>query len=195
MNTIDKTGLCPNCKTDWNAGDILAELQKLDIFFLKNYKDMEKVAGNYGWKANSKSNLSKVKVYEYEDGTTLIECPNMKCGHVFNTNTGEEWDSMFAYKMGFKPKEKEPSLIEKMIPITREYGKTIAQIHNTIEKEKHKYPLTKEEAEEDIIHLEVENDCPFVEDQLKETKDEEKSQPATSPRPTPFDHFLKHIKK
>ncbi len=93
---IDKLGRCPNCNQNWDDGDTLTNLNKMDIFTHKLPADMLKIAAGLGYTETNKNKFSRVKVHE-RDRVILYECPNMRCGHVFNSETGEEYNSMYDY--------------------------------------------------------------------------------------------------
>lgn len=97
MKTIDKQGVCPNCETNWSGEDIYQTMRNLNVF--QNISDFElkKMAGYYGWTEEKPTKFSKAVVYTIQD-TPYLVCPNMRCGHVFNSKTGEEYESMYDMK-------------------------------------------------------------------------------------------------
>lgn len=91
---INKYGQCPNCKEEWNQGDIKQNISKLSLFGYKSDYEMSKIAGNYGWKEFSKTNFSRVSSIITEDGRELYKCPNIRCGYIFDSETEEEFDCL-----------------------------------------------------------------------------------------------------
>lgn len=94
QDKIDKFGLCPNCKTDWRSKDIHEELNSLSIFTHKTPKEMLGLANNYGWTEHNRGIFSKVIVRQLEDGRTFYICPNIRCGRVYDAETGIDYDSV-----------------------------------------------------------------------------------------------------
>lgn len=90
---FDKYGKCPNCNTDWNIGDINEVLGRLDIFSHKTEYEVRKVAANYGWTEFNKGNFSGLEVINVDD-STIGKCSNMRCGHFFNLETGDEFSRL-----------------------------------------------------------------------------------------------------
>lgn len=96
---IDRFGLCPNCQTSWKGKDVLEALSKLDCNKGKSDRELTKLAASYGWTEDNKICFSNTISHEI-DGKTLLECPKITCGHVFDRYTGEEYRSMFDAKRG-----------------------------------------------------------------------------------------------
>lgn len=87
---IDKYGKCPNCETDWNKGDIHKVLSNINMFAHKTDYDISKIAQNYGWTEFNKGNFSSLKLIEVED-KKIAQCSNIRCGHFFDLETGNEF--------------------------------------------------------------------------------------------------------
>jgi len=94
---VDKHASCPNCGKKWDGGDALENLSKLDVFFNKSKKEMDKVAAMMGYSEHNKSRFTRVIVHEKEE-VVLLECPY--CNHLFNAETAEEYASMMDFNSG-----------------------------------------------------------------------------------------------
>ena len=99
-DAINRFGVCPNCGTNWNGIDILESLSNLSCNTHKTPKELLEMAASYGYTQDNKANFSNTISHEI-NGKTLLECPKMSCGHVFNRYTGEEYKSMFDAHRGF----------------------------------------------------------------------------------------------
>lgn len=99
IDAIDRFGICPNCGTNWKGQDILEFLSEIACNSHKTQKELIAMAGNYGWTEHNKTSFSNTISHEM-DGKTLLECPKISCGHVFNRFTGEEYRSMFDAQRG-----------------------------------------------------------------------------------------------
>lgn len=99
MSKINKCGICPNCNTDWDDGDIMETISKLDVFVGKNNNSFKKLAANYGWDENTKTRFSKAKIVEINN-EIFIQCSNNTCNHIFKANTGEYYKSWQQVKRG-----------------------------------------------------------------------------------------------
>jgi hypothetical protein len=91
---VDRSGRCPCCNENWDGGDILEQLSKLDIFFMIP-KEAKKMAEKYGWTEWEKKRFSNVIGVEFEkhlQKTNMVQCP--KCRHVFNVVTGQHFRSL-----------------------------------------------------------------------------------------------------
>lgn len=97
---IDRYGLCPNCKSDWNGRDVYEDLNRLSVFSHKSPQEMTTLASNYGWSDFSKTKFSKVIIIELEDGRILYKCPEIRCGHIFDVETGFEYEDIVSAKEG-----------------------------------------------------------------------------------------------
>ena len=97
MEIIDKHGLCPHCGVSWDGKDISDELNKLSVFANKNPRKIQEIAANFGYSEENRTNFSKVIVIEIEEGI-FYKCPEMRCGKVYNSETGEEFDSIIEAK-------------------------------------------------------------------------------------------------
>lgn len=127
---LDKLGSCPSCNMKWHGGDIHENIMKMDVFTGRDYKHTLAIAGKLGYTPNNKTNFTKVKVHELLDGTILLECPNIRCGHVFNMNTEEEYDSMYNYFKGIKtqPKVEQSANLPEAEEIKRRQEKAISRM-------------------------------------------------------------------
>lgn len=96
---IDKFGNCPHCNKSWRGRDILEELKRLSVFSHLNDSGLLDLASRYGYSPQTKGNFSTVNIYFREDGI-FYQCPSIRCGHVFNAETGQEFESMWHLKRG-----------------------------------------------------------------------------------------------
>lgn len=94
MDKIDKYGLCPNCKCNWNGRDIHEELNSLSVFTHKTAAELKAIAGNYGHTEFNKPKFSKVIVVEPGGDKMFYKCPNIRCGHIFDPELGLEYESI-----------------------------------------------------------------------------------------------------
>lgn len=92
---IDKYGKCPRCEENWNAGDIKTVLSKLSIFAHKSDYELSQIATKYGWSEFDKTNFSKASSVILEDGREIFKCPNIRCGHLFDSKTEKEYSSIY----------------------------------------------------------------------------------------------------
>lgn len=92
LKQLDKYGLCPNCKTSWDGGDILEEVTKLDVYIHKTYKELASIAENYGWTEFNKIRFTRLSTTIRAD-KTLYTCPEIRCAHVFDEE-GNEYESL-----------------------------------------------------------------------------------------------------
>lgn len=97
IKRMNKLGVCPHCNTDWDGGDIYEVIVKLDVYTHKNAKEIKLLAESFGWSEFDKKHFTNVTVHTIE-GITYFKCHNMKCGYVFNSETGEEFDSLNSAK-------------------------------------------------------------------------------------------------
>ena len=92
---------CPECKANWDGGDILEELVRLkdEGTFYQNYSDADliKAAGDYGWTQENKKRFShligmelSMDDPEHYDGVSYWICP--ECGVGWCRWTGERTD-------------------------------------------------------------------------------------------------------
>lgn len=95
---IDRFGKCPNCGFNWDAGNIYEQLASLSCNIGKTEGEIKKLAENYGWTEVNKIHFTKTIAIETKDGKTFIKCPEMRCQHVFNRETGVEYKSIFEAK-------------------------------------------------------------------------------------------------
>lgn len=95
---IDKHGKCPNCNTNWDAGDIKDNLRSLNVLSHKTEYELTKAASLYGWQEEKPIKFSKVSIIVLEDKAILYKCPEIRCGHLFDANTGEEFEYLLEAK-------------------------------------------------------------------------------------------------
>lgn len=97
---LDRHGKCPNCDTSWDGGDILEHLTNMDVFTNKTPKEIEEIAtNNYGWNPVDRPRFSKLIGHDLEE-VSLMQCPNIRCCHVFDKETGQEYASVIDAKLG-----------------------------------------------------------------------------------------------
>jgi tetrahydromethanopterin S-methyltransferase subunit A len=92
---INRHGHCPSCKVNWNAGDVLESLASISAFKHKTKRELNNIAANYGYSESNNVNFSKVIIHELSVDLIFYECPNIRCRHVFNKFTGEEFKSFY----------------------------------------------------------------------------------------------------
>lgn len=97
---IDKYGDCPSCGVSWEGSDVYESLNSLSALKNKSIAEIEAIANNYGWSKETPNKFSKVIVIETEDGKIFYKCPEIRCGHVFDIETGVEYESLNAAKEG-----------------------------------------------------------------------------------------------
>lgn len=96
IDNMNKFGECPNpeCKADWDGGDILENLKKLSAFINKSNVEIEKIAlDSYGYDEQHKKHFSKVIIIHVSTGRIVYKCPH--CGSVYNAQTGERFSSLY----------------------------------------------------------------------------------------------------
>jgi len=108
---INRFGVCPNCGTNWKGDDIFESISLLGCNSHKTEKELKDIAANFGWTEHNKTSFSNTISHEI-NGKTLLECPKLSCGHVFDRYTGEEYRNMFDARRGF--------IIAKNIPAKEE---------------------------------------------------------------------------
>ena len=90
---MDKYGQCPNCKESWDGGDMLETIGAIELLSIKSKTEISYlVSSNYGYTEQNKARFSKVITHNI-DGIQLIQCPNTRCSHVFDTE-GKEYTSV-----------------------------------------------------------------------------------------------------
>lgn len=108
---IDKLGICPNCKTSWDGGDVFEVLSNMDIHSNKSSHDIQKLSATYGWSENTKTRFSNttsiIVTSENKDISkgNFIQCK--KCLHVYNINSGKEYSSIHEAKIDIQGDEKD----------------------------------------------------------------------------------------
>lgn len=95
---IDRFGKCPHCENSWRGPDIYEELLRKSVLAV-SIGDAKKAAAMYGWTETDKKRFSNVITYELEIGT-FVQCHS--CGHLFNSETSEEYRSISDVKQGRK---------------------------------------------------------------------------------------------
>jgi hypothetical protein len=104
---MDRKGKCPNCGVSWKGEDILNHLSTMDVFINEPLEKVKEIANRaFGWKEDSPESFSEVIVHS-KNGNTLYQCPNMKCMHIFDANTGEEYKSMTSFLLNITMKKDE----------------------------------------------------------------------------------------
>ena len=102
---LDRKGFCPNCKINWEGKDILEHLSDMDVFTNESEDKLKEIANkSFNWKQDNPQSFSEVIIHSY-NGKTVYQCPNIKCMHVFDPISGEEYFSMFNFKIN-KPIKK-----------------------------------------------------------------------------------------
>lgn len=124
---IDRYGSCPNCNRNWGGKDIYEHVNNMSVFQHKDEEETKEVAKAFGWREDSPTKFSHVKVHEIK-GVTVLECPNMLCGHVFDAQTGKEYASIYDYKIG-RIFERKP-VINHVTPL----GETLESIDREIKE-------------------------------------------------------------
>jgi hypothetical protein len=105
---LNRYGLCPNpeCRCNWDAGDILQNLRMLHAFTDKTSQDLVNIAFNaYGYNPQNPKNFSKVIAISIVNDTPLdinapviiippdfYQCPS--CRKVWDANTEQQFDSL-----------------------------------------------------------------------------------------------------
>lgn len=121
-NTIDKLGTCPYCNESWAGENVYQHLNMMGIHSHKSDGEVRKLAHQFGYDERNPIKFSKVIVHEIQDtNITLYQCPNIRCSHFFNKDTGEEYASMIDFKNGLTWGEKisnsDSITITKEIPL------------------------------------------------------------------------------
>lgn len=105
MEPINKQHSCPECQANWQGDDIFNHLTKMDLYVNKTPREMEVIAGYYGWTPENKltfSLLKKIEIPELAGGMTFYQCPNEKCLKVFESKTSEMYPSLRDAIIAFK---------------------------------------------------------------------------------------------
>lgn len=97
---IDRYGICPNkeCQMDWNGGDILQHLRKLDVFGEKTEEELVNLAfRGYGYEVSKPKSFSKVvAVSSSPTKIDFYQCPD--CRQVWDATTGKHYNSLMQAK-------------------------------------------------------------------------------------------------
>lgn len=102
QSPLDKHGTCPSCNTNWDAGDILDSLARLNVFSGKTLNDVAKVANSYGWTQLNQARFSNVVITIFPPTPerlrelTFYTCP--KCMSTFEITGGHRFDSIIHAK-------------------------------------------------------------------------------------------------
>lgn len=153
---IDRFGICPNCKTSWDSGDIVEILSKLDCNSGKSEAEIKSLAANYGWFEHNKVHFSTLISHEI-DGRNLLECPNIVCGHIFDRFTGQEYKSLLDVKENspiIKPLDLRPTEeVQKLVNLQKDLKEEMfsklgipEEKHNVV----HVTPQNREEIEQKL---------------------------------------------
>ena len=109
QKSLDRLGCCPNCKSNWDGGDIKQALSLMDINQFKKDDELEKLAGEYGWTKENGKRFTATKVYEVSPTPLVkfvfLECP--ECLHVFDEQNGKEYGSIYLAKQEMLTDEEE----------------------------------------------------------------------------------------
>lgn len=94
---VNRFGCCPNCKTDWNGGDVRNHLATMDVNQYRSSKEIDALAAQFGWTASNPTNFSKAKIIEVTIPTQVkkeayYECP--ECHYVYEADTGKEFRNL-----------------------------------------------------------------------------------------------------
>lgn len=100
---IDRLGDCPKCGSNWDNGDIYQYLAKLDVFVMKSAQEVIVEARKYGWTPENQKKLSRVIGIEVSDKLNFFQCPD--CLTVFNSETGEKFETINAARVNYGEKE------------------------------------------------------------------------------------------
>lgn len=97
QSPLDKHGTCPECNTNWDAGEILDTLARLNVFSGKTLNDVAKVANSYGWTQLNQARFSNViiimlPVTPIRREVVLYQCH--KCMSIFDRDTGEKFHTL-----------------------------------------------------------------------------------------------------
>lgn len=102
---LNRYGICPNpeCKTDWDAGDILDNLKRVSALSMKSEEDLVNIAfKSFGYNKLNPKHFSKViAITVISDDSRLTEphfymCPKCRC--VWDADTSQEYTSLLAGK-------------------------------------------------------------------------------------------------
>jgi hypothetical protein len=121
---IDLHGRCPNkeCNDNWDGGDILEQLGKIEAYSSMGYNDLVKLAEqSYGYTQENKKRFSRTIAIRFvpsvakdsyneylhtaeaassmKNSPDYIQCP--KCRKVYDIKTGEEFNSIPEAKSAF----------------------------------------------------------------------------------------------
>lgn len=96
---IDKYYECPKCHYNWNDGNILEVVGRLEIFNNKSTTELRTIANTFGWTPENQARFSSVVTIsigpsEATKGKTVtfFQCPG--CRQLFNSETGESFISL-----------------------------------------------------------------------------------------------------
>jgi hypothetical protein len=94
---MDMLGNCPHCNKDWDGGDIMENLMKMDCFMNIGQTALELIAiGNYGWTRENGKKFSLAVLHTIE-GKVYAECPS--CLSVFELISGERYPNIHLTKV------------------------------------------------------------------------------------------------
>lgn len=78
-------GYCPKCKTSWDGGDVLEELNKLERLKHLNENEIKRIAEELGWTEENGKRFSKLISFQlpmnhpnYSDEIEYYLCPCCK---------------------------------------------------------------------------------------------------------------------
>lgn len=95
---LDKYSDCPNCHFNWDGGNMLETLSKLDIFSGKSITELRQIASTYGWTPENQARFSNVIIITLgvaplvPEEITFYQCPG--CKYIFEPITGRDYSSL-----------------------------------------------------------------------------------------------------
>lgn len=100
---INRLGNCPNCKCNWDAGDIRERLSRMDVHQFKKPVEIDAIAAQYGWTPENLKRFSATRVHEIAPtplvGFVFLECT--ECLHAFDELSGKEYPSIYFAKNNY----------------------------------------------------------------------------------------------
>lgn len=104
---LDRYGKCPNCQAEWDGGDILNNLRRLQVLSEKTEEELVNIAfQGFGYQKSNPKNFSRViaiSVVPVEpNGINPHTTPNLymcpECRQVWDALTGKHYGSLFMAK-------------------------------------------------------------------------------------------------
>lgn len=88
---FDERTECPECKCNWNDGDIYEVLRSKPSYNDKTDEEVKKIANDYyGWSEESPKHFSRligIEILGEYDGISYWKCP--ECNNLWNRFTGK----------------------------------------------------------------------------------------------------------